>query len=856
MVTGANSGKKPGSHIMSNVEHTSNSDKPKLSRSSGGQASVESRITPHMSIQNSIAVVIFLILIGVTIGAVIAVRSHFNDESQETFGDLVEGAYAALQKDVTENLTELTAIQGLFNSTDGVSRKQFDTFVSLFFNAEHGTQALEWIPRVTREEREEFIRTVREEGFDQFTIHPSTALAESFPVNYVFPFEPNLAAFGFDLASNDSRLAALQQARDSGALLATAPITLVQETEQQAGFLVFAPIYSTGGVPATLRQRRETLSGFGLAVFRVDDFIDDAIPAFSRSDFNLEVVDSAEGEPATSIYSDNTSYPSLLNGDGISIDKTLNVAGRTWELQFSAPTGFGISALSRLMWVIVLVIGGTLSALTLGFSYLLLNGRNRAVAFAENMNRSLIESESQRDQMFELSQDLIITAGREGKFGFVSGAAKSILGREPTTMMGAPILDFIHPDDRDQVAQAVESIFNGGTVNSFEVRFLRGDGGVVWMEWNALQLPEPSDLIFAVGRDITERRRAEEEIRNLAKFPSEDPNPVVRISADGIILYANGAATKILESRGLKAGQPTLEYWQSLVKDALASGLSKEVEIDYGPRVISYSVVPVAESGYANVYGRDITAAKEVDRLRDEFISVASHELRTPVTSIKGFLELIEDEQTGPLTQDQRRFLEAANRNADRLENLVNGLLDISRLDTGMVELERSEFRVLEAIQQVVSEMESEIEAKSVDVRIGDGSGNAIADADRGRVVQILANLLSNAIKYSPLGSPIYINATTDVDLDSVVRVSIRDEGPGIAAGEKDKVFEKFYRADNSTTRATAGTGLGLAITKALVELHGGKIWVESEQGDGSTFIFTLPKGLSVTEAAGNGGRS
>jgi len=418
-------------------------------------------------------------------------------------------------------------------------------------------------------------------------------------------------------------------------------------------------------------------------------------------------------------------------------------------------------------------------------------------------------------------------------------------------MMGAPFLDFIHPDDRDTVTQATESIFSGGTDNSFEVRFLREDGGVVWMEWNALQLPEPSGLIFAVGRDITERRKAEEEIRNLAKFPSEDPNPVARISADGIILYANGAAIKILETRGLKVGQPTLEFWQGLVKEALASGLSKEVDIDYGPRVISYSIVPVAEAGYANIYGRDITAAKELDRMKDDFISVASHELRTPITSIKGFLELLEDEQTGPLTQEQMRFLEAVNRNTVRLDRLVNDLLDISRLDTGMIGLERSEFPVLEAIRQVVSEMESEIETNRLDVRIGEDSSYAIIDADRGRVVQILANLLSNAIKYSPPGSAIHVDATTDVGLDSLVRVSIRDEGPGIAAGDADKVFEKFYRADNSTTRSTAGTGLGLAITRALVELHGGKIWVESEIGKGSTFIFTLPKGIQAMDAAG-----
>lgn len=287
---------------MVSVNRGPNSDDAHTSRSSGKQADGEIMLSKHVSIQTSVAITIFLILFGITIGVAIAVRSHFDAESQEALDKVVEGAYAALQENINENLAKLTTIQGLFNATPDVSRNQFRTFVSLFFSDERGTQALEWIPRVTREQREEFIRAVREEGFEEFTIHPPTDLEESFPVSYVFPFEPNRAAFGFDLASNESRLAALGQARDSGALLATAPITLVQETEEQAGFLVFAPIYSTGDIPTTLRQRRETLSGFGLAVFRVNDFVDDAIPAFSQADFNLEVMDSAEGSAGTLIY--------------------------------------------------------------------------------------------------------------------------------------------------------------------------------------------------------------------------------------------------------------------------------------------------------------------------------------------------------------------------------------------------------------------------------------------------------------------------------------------------------------------------------------------------------------------------
>lgn len=832
---------------MINVDQPSATDKPSTPRAFGGQANAGDMITPHISIQNGIAVVIFLVLIAITIGAAAAVRSHFNSQSRESFEDVISDELVGIQEDLNENLAQLAAIQGLFNSTPNISRDQFNTFVSLFLSTDRGTQALEWIPRISMDQKEEFIQRIRQEGFENFSIHPASELTEYYPVTYVVPFERNSPAFGYDLATNDVRRAALELARDTGDLVATAPITLVQETDTQSGYLVFAPVYTGGSVPTTVQERRNQLKGFGLAVFRVDDFINHAIPESSHSDFNLEVFDSVEGGSNSSIHYDNHAYPDLSSAAGISIHRSLDVAGRNWDFQFDAPSGFGISHFSRLIWVMVLLAGGVLSALTLGFSYLLLNGRNRAIAYAENRNRSLIESEFERDHMFELSQDLIITADREGNFVFVSGAARTILGREPSDMMGSPYLDFVHPDDHEIVTQAASDVFEGMQITALEVGFLHADGVLVSIEWHVTAGTDASGLIFAVGRDITGRKAALEEIGNLAKFPSENPNPVARISEGGAIMYANDAAMEILENPDLRPGQLTSEFWRDLVKEALTDGSSKEVEIDYGSRVFSYSVVPVAEEGYANVYGRDVTAAKEVDRLRDEFISVASHELRTPVTSIKGFLELLEDEESGPLTLDQRRFLDAVSRNTRRLEMLVDDLLDISRLDSGMIGLERSEFPVLDAIKQVVSEMQSEIEAKGLEVTFGDDWNDAVADADRGRVIQILANLLSNAVKYSPSGSPIYIGAKQDVGMVSFIQISIRDQGPGIDPRDAEKLFEKFYRLDNSTTRATQGTGLGLAITKALVELHGGQVWVESELGKGSTFLFTLPKAIAVT---------
>jgi signal transduction histidine kinase len=172
---------------------------------------------------------------------------------------------------------------------------------------------------------------------------------------------------------------------------------------------------------------------------------------------------------------------------------------------------------------------------------------------------------------------------------------------------------------------------------------------------------------------------------------------------------------------------------------------------------------------------------------------------------------------------------------------LVNDLLIISGLNSGDVGLERSEFFVVEAIHQAVSKMQAEIDSKDLQILISGEPGNVVAHADRSRVIQIVGNLLDNAIKYSPRGTSIGIQMVPDPDRH-LVQINVSDEGPGVVAGDKDKLFQNFFRAYNSSTRSTAGTGLGLAIAKALVELQGGDIWVQSQPGEGSTFSFTLPQ--------------
>ena len=799
-------------------------------------------MTINISIQNTIAVFLFLAIIVATVIAAASVKSHFDGESEAAFGDAIDSAMEAVEEDVGENLAELASIQSLFNVNNEVTREEFGAFVSLFLELEEGIQALEWIPRVPLAQRDSFISEVRRTWIDDFRIHPETHGPESFPVYYVYPLEPNLPALGFDLASEPNRFAALQKARDTGMMTATEPITLVQETAEQAGFLMFAPVYSTGDVPSTLERRRETLVGFGLAVFRVDDFIGAAIPSSSRSDFNLRVTDLGEGGARTEIFAQNQSYPTLLHGDGINLVEQLEVAGRKWELAFSAPSEFGVDSLARNLWLIILAAGAAMSGLTFGFSYLLVNGKNRAISLAESMNRSLIETESQRDRMFELSQDLIITAGRDGKFVFVSGAARSMLGREPSEMMGRPFLEFIHPHDHDKVQEAAARTWDGERSSGLEVRFLRLDGSIAWVEWNVLHVGAPVDLIFGVGRDITDRKSAEEEINNLARFPAENPSPVLRITPDGAVLYANAASHPLRGSELDYSGQTVSQAWREIAERVLSAGENQIVESNIGGRVFSFVFAPIPAARYVNVYGQDVTDRAEMDRLKDEFISVASHELRTPVTSIKGLLELLTDDQCGPLTEEQSRFLEIIVRDTDRLDRLVGDLLDVSRIDSKLIGLDRSELNLSDAIDEVILEMESEIAAKRIEIVTALVDRSMEVYGDPSRINQVISNILGNAIKYSPEGSSVQVVASSWAKDDRFVQVSIRDHGSGILPEDAGRLFDKFYRADNSLTRSTTGTGLGLAIAKALVELHGGEIWVESAPGAGSVFSFTIPK--------------
>ncbi len=226
---------------------------------------------------------------------------------------------------------------------------------------------------------------------------------------------------------------------------------------------------------------------------------------------------------------------------------------------------------------------------------------------------------------------------------------------------------------------------------------------------------------------------------------------------------------------------------------------------------------------------------------KTQILSTVSHELKTPLTSIFAYVELLTQPRDAmALSESQQRYVERIQKNARRLKIVIDDLLDVSRIEAGNLELSFENLEVLPEIEEVIQSLQFHINEKRTTVVLSTSSTPSYVKADRFRFSQVMTNLLSNACKYSPVEAIVTI---TVKELAGRTQIDVSDTGMGISDANQSQLFSKFFRADNSWTREISGAGLGLFITKHLIENQGGEIWVESEEGKGSTFSFTLTAG-------------
>jgi len=375
----------------------------------------------------------------------------------------------------------------------------------------------------------------------------------------------------------------------------------------------------------------------------------------------------------------------------------------------------------------------------------------------------------------------------------------------------------------------------------------------------------PDRLGFAPpAQDESVLDEIREESLRLSSLMDElirDPNDSRRGQAMGLAADLNQLASELTNATTAKASDLIAENAR-----AYASSRSLYVGVAVGAIglalllgfVLSWSVVgPIQRidprlaaiaggdfSGHVDVENRDELGAlaanvnrtndelrrvyselEEASRHKSEFLASMSHELRTPLNAIIGFSEVLREGMFGPMNEKQAEYLDDIVSSGNHLLSLINDVLDLSKVEAGQVELEVGPFSLREALERGVVMVREQ--ATEVDV----------VEGDERRIKQVIFNLLSNAVKFTPTGGEVDVSA---IRVNGEVRVSVADNGPGIAPGDHERIFEEFQQTDAGLERLE-GTGLGLALSKRLVELHGGRIWLESELGKGSTFVFTLP---------------
>ncbi len=321
------------------------------------------------------------------------------------------------------------------------------------------------------------------------------------------------------------------------------------------------------------------------------------------------------------------------------------------------------------------------------------------------------------------------------------------------------------------------------------------------------------------------------------------------------IVIMNQSAKKILrvsrreDSITKKYFQETLGFYpfrltKGLVhKNALHATIKEEVKVF--DKTLHSIVAPVydADGQHAGtvVVLRDITEQKEMEERKNDFLSIISHELRTPLASIGGSLDLVLENVVGQINEKQRRYLELAKNSCQKLNVVIDDLLDISKFEKGRMEMAMEPTSIFKLVDEVAEKFQASAMEKQIVVKLEMPAQDVRIYGDYNRLVQVMNNLLSNAIKFTPEQGEIEIRVFTPKVMSPHIGVSVKDTGPGIRAEDLERVFDKFEQVRRSDTRKIGGTGLGLAISRSIIEAHKGKIWAESKPGEGAKFIILLP---------------
>ena len=686
----------------------------------------------------------FLLAFGVTLAAWQFANNAVEIEAHHQFEFRVVQMHEKIRGRMLDYEQVLRGGTGLFAAATSVNRREWRTYVDSLRldNSYPGIHALGYVERVSGNARQAQIARVRAEGYPGYTIWPEGDRAEYAPVIYVEPFNwRNLRSFGWDMASEPKRRGALERARDTGAAALTPKLRLVQETDTdvQAGFLMFLPVYRRGMVIDDVSQRRLATQGYVYAAFRVNNLMRGVLGVVT--DVRLQIFDGSKATDANLLYDSlhNVDQPAQAADSVYTAESPISVIDREWTVRASSLPAFE-ATIDRSRSNLTLAVGLVISLMLTTFVGTLLTQRARVMRMARRMTTELRESGEVLGLALDGSNLALFDCNLQTGAVHLSERWSVLLGHpaQATDTTPRALAALVHPDDLPHSKRALVDVLRGNAVfYDVEHRVRHREGYWVWV-----------------------RSRA-------------------RVVERG----SNGQALRLTGTNS------------------------------------------------------DITEWMQIQRMKDEFIATVNHELRTPLTALVGALALLKEE-SGKLPHTAETFLEMANKNANRLVALVNDILEIEKIEAGMVELNVTQVALTPFLDEAVALNQGYAEQHSTRYQLALPLPDIEIKADRGRLLQVVTNLLSNAAKYSPPGEVVTVRAER---LGDRVKILVTDNGSGVPEEFRSRIFRKFAQADTPDSAKKGGTGLGLAISKALVEAMNGEIGYTSPPGAGATFFILLP---------------
>lgn len=468
------------------------------------------------------------------------------------------------------------------------------------------------------------------------------------------------------------------------------------------------------------------------------------------------------------------------------------------------------------------------------------------------MSAAVEELTRRERSMIENASDVICSLDASMRFEDISPSCQRILGYSQAELIGMSCLVLVSPAEKagkEAMLAGFQKAASSLSAGQIELRLTAKDKREIHILWS-IDWSASENKYFCVLHDITERKQIEDQLKlseSLVRLLIESmPVGFLRLSCEGRIMSSNARAQELFgrsaeNLEGLQVG--------SLFEDFPADLLSKQ---DMRDRVMELSTVPLAgrtrhiefcvneidttqgKTLIANML--DVTERNEIEKLKRQFVAMASHELRSPLTSIGATMDMLKAGVLGNLPEPGQLKVEKARQNLDRLISLVNALLSFEKMQSGALTLDRDCTTAGAIIDQAVDSLQDLAQKEGVTLSKVCLPVEMFADAER--LVQVIVNFLSNAIKFSPVGGTVTVGVREEQDW---VEFYVKDQGPGIAEADKKSVFEAFFQTDQG--RKKHGTGLGLSISKAIVEAHGGTIGLESELGLGTEFHFRVPIG-------------